>query len=291
MSRFPIYIITFFIFLLTACSKEKSIEQKVQNPDDSTGNLAKGLLVRVVGKKDGASDSAIYTLSYDSDKRVKNMFTTSVGVIDEQYGESEMRYYRNSSGMIDRYVRVEKVRYNNTVQYDDSIVYKLYYNGTHYTYAIRVVPDLPDTPITDSIVYSYDGNDRISTVVIWRHDDDNDNKLFEFQKTVYAYDGNGNIKSMSITFKDDVNSNDPAQVLNFTYGDKSSPLNLGVDGSLEGFVSYGFSCPNNLLTMENPDVPEKVSYAYEYGGGTKPVKAVETDLLTNKKTNISYYYQ
>ncbi|MFT3748134.1 MAG: hypothetical protein QM768_07445 [Agriterribacter sp.] len=285
-------LIIFAGFLFASCSKEKSFEQKVQNPADTTGIPANGLLVKTVTKKDGASDSTVCVFTYDANKKIKNIFNTSVNVIDEQYGESETRYYRNSTGMIERYVRVEKVRYNNTIPYDDSVVYKLNYNGPHYTYAIREVPNLPDPPVKDSIVYSYDSKDRIATVVVWRHDENNGNALFEMQKTAYTYDDKNNITKMSITFKDDINTNDSPQILSFTYGDKFSALDLGTDGgALEGFTSYGFSSPNNLLRMDNPDVPQKFSYDYEFNAKSKPVKAVETDLLTNEKVTIFYYYQ
>ncbi|MBN8788829.1 MAG: hypothetical protein J0I84_17220 [Terrimonas sp.] len=292
MRSFPICTIIILFFVVCSCSKEKSFEQKVQNPGDSTGTPATGLLVRAVGKRGGAQDSTIYTFTYDSNKKIKTIFTTTVGLVDEQYSESETRYYRNSSGMLDRYVRAESVRFNNRVDYDDSIVYKLHYNGTHYIYSTREIPNFPDPPVKDSIVYSYDNKDRISTVVVWRKDELNGNQLFELQKTVYTYDTKNNIAEMSITFKDHIDTDDPPQVLTFTYGNKFSALDLGIDGgALEGFISYGFSSPSNLLGMDNPDIPQRISYSYEFDNNSKPVKAVETDLLTNEKINISYYYQ
>lgn len=286
-----LYWLLFAVVLFSACSKEKSFEQKIANPVDTTGNPSGGLLVKMVGKPEGKTDSTIVTFGYNTAGKITNMFSTTVGLIDEEYNESEVKYYRNNSGMINRYVHIEKVRKNSTVLYSDSIVHTLHLNAGHYIYTIREVPDEPGKPILDSIVYSYDNKDRFSSVVIWRKDKDNGNQLFKFQETVYTYDGKNNIAMMSITFKDDIDTNDPPQIIKLTYGDKSSPINLGVDGQLDGFITHGFSSPNNLLLLDNPDFPQKTSYSYEFNAASKPVKAVETDLLTREKININYYYK
>ena len=278
-------------FLFASCSKEKSFEQKVENPVDTTDNPSGGLLVKMVGKAEGASDSAIVTYSYNAAGKVVNIFSTTVGLVDNQYVESEVRYSRNDDGMITRYVYVEKIRQNGTILFNDSIVYTLHISASHYTYAIRAVRGELDNILLDSIVYSYDNKDRINSVVALRKDEDHGIPLFDLQKTIYTYDPKGNIALMSIAFKNDVNTNDPAQLISFSYGDKLSPINLGSDGLLDGLISHGVSSPNNLLIMDNPDMPQKLSYTYEFNAASKPVKAVETDLATGIKTNIHYYYK
>jgi hypothetical protein len=274
------------IFFFAACGKEKSIEQSRNTPTDSS---ATGLLVKMVYKPKGSLDSTVEILTYDQNKKIKNIFQTFVYVATKMTDEIDVRFYRNSFGMITRYVSAEKIRDTNTVVYNDSIVYTLYSEGSHYKYAIRTVPNLPDPPIKDSLVYSYDSKDRISSVVAWRHDETNGNQLFEYQKTVYTYDGNSNIAKMNITFKSDINTNDPPQVINFTYDDKVSPLDIKSEGLLGGYL--GYNSPNNVLTVNDLDTPQKVSYTYQYNSKTQPVSAVETDLITNNITNITFYYQ
>lgn len=284
-------LILLSVLVLASCSKEKSFEHRVDGPVDTTVNNASGLLVKFVVKADGASDSSVATFTYNSSKAVTNIFTTSVGMVNEQYQESEYKYYRNNEGLVTKLVREEKLKHNNTVTIHDSLVYNFYFKNGLYDYALRKVPDDPNDPIIDSIVYSYDNSKRIISVVAWRHDEVNNNQLFELQKTLYTYDNKGNLSRMSITFKDDANSNDPAQIVTLQYGDKSSALNIGNDGSLEGFTSYGFSSPNNIVLLDNPDLNEKYSYDYEFNAASKPVKAIETDMVSGTKARINYYYQ
>ena len=278
-------------FLFASCSKEESFEQRVDNPADTTGNPSGGLLVRMVGKAEGATDSSIVTLSYNSAGKVVNLLSTTVGLVDEQYLETEVRYYRGNDGMVNRYVYVEKVRHNSSVLYQDSSVCTFHITGQHYIYAIREVPDPPGKPILDSIVYSYDNKDRISSVVVWREDEDDGIVLFDLQKTIYSYDPKSNISMMSITFKDDINTSDPPQIVSFSYGDKLAPLNLGVDGQIEGSIAHGINSPNNLMLIDNPDASDKLAYTYEFNAASRPVKGVETNLLSGVKTNVNYYYR
>lgn len=273
-------------FLFASCSKEASFERISERPSD------KELLVKFVAKAEGASDSVVTTFAYNSNKRLTNVFSTTVGMVSGQYSESETKYYRDNKNRITRIESVQKTRDINTVQYADSLIYNVYFDDAgHYTYAIREVQDEPGKPILDSIAYKYDEKGRIGSVVAWRKDELNGNRIFEFQKTIYTYDGRGNIVVMSITFKDNINTSDPAQILNLSYGDKSSALNLGADGLLEGFIAYGLNSPNNVVLVDNPDIHQRYSYTYEFNANGMPVKSVETDMLSNKTTSISYYYK
>lgn len=286
MRSFPVYVIKSLLFISGSCTKEKSFEKREQTPPAVTD----GLLVKLVAKATGATDSAVTTFTYNTSGKLVNMFSTTIGLPDQQYLETEARYYRNNDGMIIRYVVAEKVRYNNLIQDNDSIVYNLHFNGALYTYVIRSVPHEPNKPILDSMVYTYDNKGRFGSVVALRKDEDNNNQLFEFQHTKYIYDGENNVVMMSITFKDNISTRDPAQIISFTYDDKPSPFNFGVDGLLDGFVTHGFGSTNNLVLLDNPDIPDKISYTYEFNALSKPVKAVETDLLTGGKKHINYYY-
>ena len=274
----PVLMILFF----ASCGKEASVEKKEASPEDSTVNTG-GLLTRFVTKYNGSSDSVVYTFQYDNNKRLKS-FSTLQPDDDQNIIEQSYRYYRNASGLVERYVEYATAVINN-IRYEDSAVYHLYLNGGRYDHAIREVLNLPDPVIKDSVVYEYDGSGRINTVHITRYED---NAWAEFQKAIYSYDANGNITQVVLTFED---PGDLHQVITLQYSDKSAAANFGNEMLFNGLFAPGFCGPNTMLGFDNPEGPDKYAFSYEYSSSGKPVKGIQTDLLNGGTANFYYYYQ
>lgn len=280
------------IFLMTSCSKEESFERERLNRPNNLGNdIPGGLLVKSVAGIEGAADSMVTLYTYDSNKRIARWFNTWVGESDDAFIESDMRFYRNAEGNVNRLSKTEKIIYEGLVHYADSLDYKLQLNELgQMVYAIRTVYTLLDLPIVDSLVYTYDNNSRITSVVAWRQDTQNDNEIFEFHKAIYGYDSRGNIGTVSFYFKDNINTVAPLQLITMRYDDKLASLNLGNEGLIEGFLMIESNSPNNVTFVDNPEGPDKFSIAYEYNADSRPVKAVKTDMINDEQIYINYYY-
>ena len=273
----PVLMVLFFV----SCGKEASVEKKEEAPEDSTDNKG-GLLKKFVTRYNSGSDSSVYTFQYDNNKRLTS-FNTSER--DDQYViEQSFRYYRNASGLVERYVEYATAVINN-IRYEDSSVYHLHLNGEKYDYAIRDVLDLPDPVIKDSVKYGYDGNGHINTVHILRYED---NTWAEYQKALYSYDAKGNITQATLTFDD---PDDPPQVIKVQYSDKSAAANFGNEILLNGLFGPGFCGPNSMMGFDNPEGPDKYAFSYEYNAAGKPVKGTQTDLLNGGVAQLYYYYQ
>lgn len=283
MRIIPILMIPLFI----SCGKERSFEQRDQTPDDTTGTPGNtsGLLIRMVTKYNNNQDSSVSSLQYDSEKRLIRLSQTSPDdnhqyIIDQSY-----RYYRNASGLVERYVEYMTAKINNNIMYEDSVVYHIHLNGDKYDYALRDVPDIPNPPIKDSIIYGYDANGRINTVHIIRFDG---NTWAEYQKALYTYDANGNITQVALTFED---QSDPPQVIKIQYSDKSTAANFGNEMLFDGLFPPGFCGPNSIQSFENPEGPDKFTFSYEYNSSGKPVKGTQNDIINGGSAEIYYYYQ
>lgn len=278
---------------MTSCTKEESFERERSNRPNNLGNdIPGGLLVKSVAGIDGAADSMITSYTYDSNKRITRMFNTWVGESDEAFIESDMRFFRNAKGHVNRLSKTEKIIYQGLIHYADSLEYKLQLNELgQMVYAIRTVYTLLDLPVVDSLVYTYDNDNRITTVVAWRKDTQNNNAIFEFHKAIYSYDSRGNIGTVSFYFKDDINSAAPLQLITMRHDDKLAALNLGNEGLIEGFLVVESNSPNNVTFLDNPEGPDKYSIEYEYNANLRPVKAVKTNMINDDRIYINYYYQ
>lgn len=283
---FPILI--FITFFLASCGKEYSIERGPEPPPDTTVEVGK-LLVKSVSKKDGAADSIVNLFFYDSGEKIKSIRSTPYGVFDTQFSDKELRYYRDGNGLPERFVEIQRIYYNSILQYEDSAVYSMHNTAGRHIYAIREIFNAAGLAKRDSVTYAYDGNGQLTLFTCFSLDIDN--SYFEEQKTSYSYDSKGNITEINLLFKDDPSSTDPPQVIAIEHDDKISAADFGNDALLNGLYILGVCSPANEIKVDDPTLPQSVSYSYEYNINNMPAKGIETDLLSGDKGIIVYYYQ
>lgn len=269
--------------VLVSCSKEGSVEHPTDEPPTPEG----GLLTKTVSKLGGASDSTVTTLSYDSNKKIRKINVTTVGITNDLYLETELRYYRNNAGLVERYVEFYRLWDGATPLGVDSVIVTIYNNGTQYTKAIVTGSDLGGDPFKDSILYSYNDKGQISEFKKFSTDFNNVEFLADDSK--FTYDAKGNISIMRLEFQDDSQSTNPAQITSFQYDDKVSAINLGPDGLLTGVFTAVFSSVSNVVKVDDSEYGVS-TMAYEYNSNNQPVKSIQTDLATGDKTTMSYYY-
>ncbi|MBX2924658.1 MAG: hypothetical protein KF746_20820 [Chitinophagaceae bacterium] len=270
--------------LLFSCSKESSLERDTDEPPVPEG----GLLAKMVSKEDGGTDSTVATFFYDSEKRLSKINNLVIDVSDLNV-ETEYRYYRNSAGLVERYVEFGRFLDKGNPVLEDSVVGIIHNNGTQYTYSVFRGFDLGGDPFSDSAVYAYNNNGQLTDYKLY--DVDTDDIEFVSHHTTYARDAKGNISIITMEFKDDSQTNDPPQVISLQYDDKVSAMNFGTDMLLTGFFMPGLCSPSNEVRYEDPSEDDAFTIVYEYNNLNKPVKAVQTHLLSGKKATVNYYYR
>ncbi|MBX3253175.1 MAG: hypothetical protein KF862_03450 [Chitinophagaceae bacterium] len=270
--------------LLFSCSKEGSFERDTDDPVVPEG----GLLTKTITKEDGSTDSIVTTFFYDSEKRIRKINTLHVST-DDLNIEAEYRYYRNSSGLVERYVEFARFLDNGVPLYEDSVIGIVHNNGTQYTYSIFKGLNLSGDPFSDSAVYAYNNKGQLSDYKLY--DIDYDNREFVSHHTTYSYDAKDNISIIRMEFKDDSQSNDPPQIISLQYDDKVSAMNFGSDMLLTGFYSLGLCNPSNETRYEDPSQSSSINMSYEYNNINKPVKSIQTDVSGGRKATMNYYYQ
>lgn len=270
--------------LFISCSKEDSFERPTDEPPVPQG----GLLSKTVAKDDGATDSTVTTFFYDSNKKIRKINSLPVGIADDIYFETEFRYYRNSTGLVERYVEFYRLWDGSMPLGVDSVIVIIYNNGTQYTKAIIEGRDLGGDPFKDSATYSYNDKGQISEFK--KYSTDMDDIEFLEDHTTYTYDSKGNITIMQLDFEDNSQSNNPTQIISFLYDDKVGAINMGPDGLLTGLFPGAFSSVSNVVKMDD-SVNGTATLAYEYNSTNQPVKSIQTDVTSGDKATMTYYYQ
>lgn len=270
--------------LLFSCSKEGSFERPTDEPPVPEG----GLLTKTVTKAEGASDSVVTTLSYDNNKKIRKINAISVGITNDLYLETELRYYRNNAGLVERYVEFYRLWDGATPLGVDSVIATIYNNGTQYTKAIIKGSDLGGDPFTDSALYSYNDKGQISGFK--KYSTDADDIEFLADDSRFTYDAKGNISIMRLEFQDNSQSANPVQIVSFQYDDKVGAINLGPDAMLTGVFTAVFSGVSNPVKVDDSE-SGTTTLVYEYNSNNQPVKSIQTDLSSGDKSTMTYYYQ
>lgn len=275
------------ILLFVSCSKESSFEKRKDNPDE-TGPL----LIKTTTQSSAASYTIATTFSYDAQKRLLNLKNNYEGTINEPYAEQETSFIRNNKGAVTTIFDIWNIYDEDDIlTLQDSITLNLNVTAEgKYTYGIRAFLDPDNKTIRDSIAYGYNGKGRINKVEIFRKKG-NANFYEAFQKTDYTYDENSNITITTIRFFENIQ--DPVQEISFTYNDKIAPMNFKDEALLSGFFMEGFNSPHCLTGIKDITAPDNnwtIKYD-EYNKAEKPVKATYTNLTTQEKINVAYFYQ
>ncbi|HEX5026926.1 MAG TPA: hypothetical protein VFV68_16710, partial [Agriterribacter sp.] len=213
--KFLLILLTGSLFFIS-CSKELSFE------GGPSGIPQDALLVKFTTRVKNATDSNIITLTYDAQKKVTGINSTHVGQANNSYLDQDVTFYRNNKGLAEHVVETDTTFDSNSIpQLVDVITYEMH-SGTDdkYIYSIKTFSNGLGQSIRDSVTYSYNDQDGIALVNVFRKDS---SSYFETQRTSYDYDVSGNIITMSIQFADYYHVLEPAQVITMQYNDKRSP--------------------------------------------------------------------
>lgn len=279
---------------LMSCQKEISTElpDEPMVPGDTTQPVDSKLLERTV-TIDAPDDSTVTLYVYDAKGKVVKITNKSLGEGLENvgYSNTELRFYRNEKGKVERLVEVNDYYEGFELQRTDSSIYEVFHNPVsgQYTHAIHsmALEYYNPTKITkDSLAYTYNANGQIARLLVFRRDEQT-NEYFEAKRNEYDYDSKGNIIKMRTNENYD-NANRPfTEELIPEYDDKINPQNFGDESLLTEWVSYALPGPNNPAKwIYNSEASE---YVYTYNQFDLPESAIHQQGSTVWSITKFYY--
>ena len=288
--------------IFASCGKEASFEQPVVNqPVTDTSVVVSdttvladngGLLKRMITQYEGESDSMIYSFRYDNKSKLIEYYGVNSGKpADDNMYSALLQFHRNDKGLVDE-IKLQTYFYdvsgNPAIHWNAD--YKIYFDATKskYKYAL-VTGDGENQPITDSIVYSYGGDNRLSPIsVYYLKEDDTAHFRHSYE---YIYNSQGNITKRVLTSVRDYPNTEELENSEFAYDDKLNPLNVGEEMLLTSEIIFpAFPTTNNITTFSNNAYPENnFTVQYTYNSHNKPTAAIWT-YLDGTKMTIKYYY-
>lgn len=284
-----LYLLLLQVLVLSifSCSKEESFERRRVSDEKNDP-----LLVKMTTQPAGFNYTMVTHLEYDNNRKLIRLNSVFEGEVDELHKTDESKYIRNSDGMIKQIISEQKL-YDEDGKYlgKDSMTMNLFVNTLkQYEYGIISFVFASNEIQTDSIKYTYNEKGRISRVEVYSKPD-NTADYVPSQLTNYTYDENENIIKMIIEFTENVQ--DPPQVLNLKYNTNPSPMNMGDEALLQGFlVPFALFSPNCLIELT--DLTERDNtwnITYEYNDLNKPTKGIFSNPVTNEVLNYTYFYQ
>jgi len=289
MKKVLLYTLCWGSILLASCGKESSREQKEPVVEDTTGNSNTKLLTRIVEyEKDYPGDSIITDFYYNANNKLIRTKEHTIAISGSDLGDEDDEYliYRDAKDVIKR-VTIMTSHYENVIfTHKDSSVYDMVYDtgSKHYKYSIKT-KNFEDigTPyfIRDSLAYTYNSNDQITLLQIFRKDAAT-GIYFEAERREHDFDTKGNIMKTRINENYD-NQGDPLREDVITYDDKINPMNFGMEGFILGMYSFSLPTPNNPVKSVGSAT---ITYSYTYDADNYPVLMISP--LDGYRQN--YYY-
>lgn len=270
--------------ILGSCQKE--IDWGTGNTNMSTGPM----LIRI--KSQTGTDTTQIDYTYDASNRLIREKTAGIGA--GQNLDNDFLIYRNSSGIITKTVQKAAALVLAGI---DSVVTRYNYNtgSSRYTSSVFDI-GIPGFSVTDSAVYSYDANGRITM----------DEHYFTIGggpipippilmlRDSYTYTG----ANVSLISQDAATTPggplDPVTTQAFTFDTKTNAMITGTEGIIltrpnlfnannpKQLVLTDLATSTNSFTMD---------YTYKYNSYNKPDSSYGTKTPGGAVTATKYFYQ
>lgn len=281
MKKNNFLVLLFLVLLVSACQKEIDW-------GSGSGGVTDQLLARIVSKT--GTDSTIVTYTYNTAKQLTGETTTGISGTTTQ--NSDLKIYRNSTGIITRTVQTADALLSNGI---DSIVTRFNYNSgtSRYTSSLFAVT-LMGINITDSTAYLYDAAGKLTGDEHYLKSGILPAILSAKNQYTYSADGlNVTIASQQAS----TTVGGPLQPLStqtYTFDTKKNPLILKQE-ALVLFRTTLFNANNPVkLAVTDPTDPTNdfsQDYVYRYNAAGKPDSSWATRTPGGSVTVSKYYYQ
>lgn len=235
MKRLVPFFLVMITFTMFSCQKElgpldeTTVLPPDTDPDDTVKPVTGGDLLakfqKTISYTSGDKEARTAEFTWNANKKLMKYAETGTEA-DESAVSLHYRFERDANDKVVKAVQ-EKFAADAGM---DSIVYTVaYQSGTEKLAYVKDIQYAQGFLLKDSIVYTYDGNSRITQKETWFAVGLN-GTLAKNTREVYTYDANGNITKL---VKASYNSADKIYVqsatYNYTYGSFKTPVQLGAE--------------------------------------------------------------
>lgn len=267
-----------------SCQKEIDWGQGGSGP---TG----GRLIRIKSRT-GAADSTQIDYTYDASGRLVRELTTGVG--GGMSLDNDLIINRNSAGIITSLVQKNA---NFILLGIDSVITRVYYNTANSRYTAAAFDlAIPGFTVTDSAVYTYDGNNRIIDETHYMSTPGLPLPPFVGLKNTYTYNAAGN-NLISIAQEASTAPGGPLSPVSnqvFTYDTRTNPLIL-LNEAIVIARTGNYSANNVTKTVFTNSVDPSLDFTLDgtfvYYSNNKPDSASSTRSPGGEVTKTRYFYQ
>jgi hypothetical protein len=268
---------------LFSCQKESDFS----NGNGGGGSTSGTMLVKMVSKN--GSDSVVTVYEYNAGKKLINEKTVGMsGGIDEG---NEVRYYRNSSGIVTRYVQINS---NFVMAGIDSVTTFVHYNTSslRYTSTVQEI-SLLGFSVLDSMVFVYDGSGKVVHSDLYQSIPLAGGGYDLTEKFKYTYAASGNITQYDI-YDETSGADDLVATVRYTFDTKTSPLIFNNEAFAIGhpdWISVNNGTKVEFTDVSDPSNNQTIAFTYTYNNSNMPATGVSTQNPGAVVSNITYYYQ
>lgn len=276
--------------ILFSCQKEIHFGNGNGSGGGSGGGTTGNTLVKTVSKT--GTDSVVTVYTYNSNKKIINQKIT--GIQQGTDAGNEYKYYRNTSGIITRYVQINANFISAGI---DSVITIVHYDAASSRYTSTVTDiSLFGFTVTDSTVLVYDAAAKVTRTDVYQSIPligGYDLSL----KTKYTYAANGNVAQLDIY--DATSGTDVlASTIKYSFDAKTSALNVSnmfINLNEAFAIGHGdWVSVNNATKVEIIDVTtpansQTSNVTYTYNSNNRPATGVNT--RGTIVDNLFFYYQ
>jgi hypothetical protein len=283
-----LFVAAFFLSVIIFVSCQKEIDWGT----GGGGNVTSQLLVRV--KSQTGTDTTQLDYFYDANKRLTREKTAGIGA--GQNLDNDLVINRDASGIIVSTIQKAAALIAAGI---DSVVTRYNYNTTTSKYTSSVFDmNIPGLSVTDSAVYAYDANGRISS----------DSHYLSMGglpialppvltlKNNYSYSASGS--NLSLLSQDAATTPggplSPVSSQTYMFDTKINPLIILNEGVL--LARTGLYNANNptkavVANIVDPTQDFTMDYTYKYNSDNKPDSSYGTKTPGGAITALKYFYQ
>ena len=285
--RIILALFTLTSLFLFSCQKEADFANGGNNSGGGGGGGTSGTtLVKTVSKN--GSDSVVTVYTYNSSKKLINEKIT--GMSQGMDMGNEYKYYRNSSGIISRYVQINATLAASGI---DSVVTIVHYNSSSSRYTSTVSEiTFSGFTVLDSTVFLYDASGKVIESDLYLGIP----LLGGYDLSVkfkYTYAANGNITQYDVY---DLTSGTEEHVATtkYTFDTKTSPIIFNNEAFAIGhpdWVSVNNATKVEILDLTDPTNNYTIAITYTYNNSNRPATSTNTTTPGSIVDNVTYYYQ
>lgn len=285
IKKSPLLLLIITILFLVSCQKEINWSTNGGSGTISPGNL----LVKSVAKN--GPESVVTDYTYNTNKKIVNEKIT--GISQGINAGNEVRYYRNASGIIIRYVQINP---NLVAAGIDSVTTYVNYNAASSRYISYVSEfGLFGFTVRDSTAIIYNAGGKVSQAEQYQKVPFLGTGYEISLRVKYMYDAKGNMTQQDFYSVDPVSmAEDPVSTIKYTFDTRLAAIKFDNEAYAIGkpdYISVNNPTKFEFIDINTPSNGFAINNIYTYNGNNKPATAVSTRTPGAVVNNITFFYQ